>query len=139
MEEQGSTSQHERVLAALAHGSILLAAAFGVGGIVAALLIWLLQRGKSAYVAAQALQALDYQTAVLVITVVGGVGWLILWFAVAGGDIGSMPDWVVPVWIAFPIGVLGPSILYALWGAVRSLGGHDFRYAIVSKLVGRWI
>ena len=87
--------------------------------------------------AAQALQAVIYQIAVLVITVVGGVGWVILWFGVAGGDIGSMPDWVEPVWIAFPIGVLGPSILYALWGAARCLGGHDFRYAIVGKLVGR--
>jgi uncharacterized Tic20 family protein len=130
MEEQGSKTQLERVLAALAHGSI---------GIVGALSIWLVMKGRSAYVRGQALQAVVYQVAVVVLWLVGSIVWVILWFGVAGGDIGSMPDWVEPVWIAFPVGFAVLAILYALWGAVRCLGGHDFRYAIVGKLVDRWI
>ena len=100
MEEQGSKTQLERVLAALAHGSIL----FGVGsillrlvplgsasgtavglafagigfGIVVALCIWLVMKGKSAYVRGQALQAVVYQFAVVVFTMVWRLAWVLL-------------------------------------------------------------
>ncbi len=34
-----------------------------------------------------------------------------------------------------PLAIWGITILYGLWGAVRCLGGYDFRYAII----GRWL
>ncbi len=49
MDEQSGIKQDERVLAALAHGSVLLGPLTnGVGGIVTALVIWLIKRDKSA-------------------------------------------------------------------------------------------
>ena len=69
MSEQTTTTQNERALAALAHGSILLGLfSNGIGGIVTALVIWVVQRQKSAYVAHQALQALVYQVATFLLT-----------------------------------------------------------------------
>ena len=131
MEGQGSQTQLERVLAALAHGSI---------GIAVALAIWLIMRGRSAYVRGQALQAVVYQAAVVVVTVAGPIVWfflcLMIWMDFVGG---AGPDWAEAALFAFPVVFPVLAILYALWGAVRCLGGHDFRYASVSKLVGRWI
>jgi uncharacterized Tic20 family protein len=153
MEEQGSKTKLERVLAALAHGSILLWVPLnivgdgiifglvGMGiGIAVTLSIWLAMKGRSAYVRAQALQAVVYQVAVVVVTAVGSIVWLVLcamiWMDFVGG---GGPAWAEATLFAFAVGLPVLAILYALWGAVRCLGGHDFRYAIVSKLVGRWI
>jgi uncharacterized Tic20 family protein len=155
MEEQGSKTQLERVLAALAHGSILLwvplnivgggiifgRAFVGIGiGIAVALSIWLVMKGRSAYVRGQALQAVVYQVAVVVVTAVGSIVWLVLcvmtWMDFVGG---GGPAWAEATLFAFLVGLPVLAILYALWGAVRCLGGHDFRYPIVSKLVGWWI
>ena len=71
MSEQADPTQDERVLAALAHGSILLGFfTSGIGGMVAALVSWLAERGKSAYASAQALQALVFQVITFVVTMV---------------------------------------------------------------------
>nr|NIV37945.1 DUF4870 domain-containing protein [Anaerolineae bacterium] len=68
MSEQLAPTQDERVLAGLAHGSILLGLfTSGVGGIIAALVIWATQKEKSAYAAAQALQSMVYQAVTFVI------------------------------------------------------------------------
>jgi uncharacterized Tic20 family protein len=59
MNEQLTIAQEDRLLASLAHGGILFGLVTnGIGGIAIALIIWLTQKGKSAYVAAQSLQAL---------------------------------------------------------------------------------
>jgi uncharacterized Tic20 family protein len=160
MEEQVSKTQLERVLAALAHGSILSwvplnivggtiiglgVVGIGIGvcgigiGIAVALSIWLVMKGRSDYVRGQALQAVVYQVAVVVITMVHSYAWMLLLAGILQIDLGSPPRWAgLPLfWI--PVGFQVLANLYALWGAVRCLGGHDFRYAIVSKLVGRWI
>ena len=161
MEEQASKTQLERVLAALAHGSILLgvgsilwrleplgSAGGGIGiiggiiGIGVALCIWLVMKGKSAYVRGQALQAVAYQVAVVVITEVLSMVWGFAFVLLVEGlqiDFGIPPSWGSLTLFALPIGFRVLAILYALWGAVRCLGGHDFRYAIVSKLLRRWI
>ncbi len=163
MEEQGSKMQPERVLAALAHGSILLrlvsldivvGTMVGLGyvaigiGIAVALSIWLVMKGKSAYVRGQALQAVVYQVAVVVVvTMVRAFAWVLLLagMGISMIDLGSPPRWAgLPLWAGLPrywlpLGFQVLAILYALWGAVRCLGGHDFRYAIVGKLAGRWI
>ena len=158
MEEQGSKTQLERVLAALAHGSIL----FGVGsillrlvplgsasgtavglalagigiGIVVALCIWLVMKGKSDYLRGQALQAVVYQVAVVVVTEVLVTVWGFVWVLLVFGLQIPPPGGSLSLF-ALPIGFQVLAILYALWGAVRCLGGHDFRYAIVGKLAGR--
>jgi uncharacterized Tic20 family protein len=146
MGEEGIISQEERVLAGVAHGSILLGVVTsGIGGIGAALLIWLLQKGKSAYVAAQALQALVYQMAVLIVTFVVWCAWGALWLVILLPPLIANPDayehtppaglWVGLILMVIPIAFSVLTTLYALWGAVRCLGGHDFRYAVV----GNWL
>jgi len=56
MTVQTDTKQDERVLAAGAQGSILVTLlTSGLGGVLAATLIWLTQREKSGYAAFQAL------------------------------------------------------------------------------------
>ncbi len=151
MEEQGSKTKLERVLAALAHSSILSwvllnivgGTTVGLGyvgiGIAVALSIWLVMKGKSAYVRGQALQAVVYQVAVVVVTMVWGFAWVPLLAGIFLIDLGSPPRWAGLPLLWIPLGFQVLANLYALLGAVRCLGGHDFRYAIVSKLVGRWI
>ena len=146
MSEQITVKQDEKVLAALAHGSILLGLfTNGVGGIVSALVIWLLQKEKSAYVAAQALQSLVYQTAIFLVTMLAWCCWGVLWMATLLPPIFANPEayettpppglWIGLSLMIVPLGIWGLTILYGLWGAARCLGGHDFKYAVI----GNWL
>jgi uncharacterized protein len=146
MSNQVATTQNERALAALAHGSILLGLfSNGIGGIVTALVLWAVHRQKSAYVAYQALQALVYQVAAFLLTMLVWCCWGILWTAMIvlpmignPGMYDAAPPpgmWVGLALIVVPLGIWALTIIYGLWGAARSLGGHDFKYAII----GRWL
>ncbi len=145
-EQVGAPTQDERVLAGLAHGSILLGIfTSGIGGIITALVIWLVQKEKSAYVAGQALQALVYQGVVFLVTMLAWCCWGALYFAMIFIPLMAEPmayEYAPPVgmWLGLllmlvPIGIWGLTILYALWGAVRCQSGHDFKYVII----GDWL
>jgi hypothetical protein len=43
--------------------------------------------------------------------------------------------WIGLILIVVPAVISFLTVLYGLWGAVRCLGGYDFRYAII----GRWL
>ena len=148
MYERYDTTQDERVLAALAHGSIVIGPLTGgVGGAIAAFLIWLSQRNRSKYAAFQSLQATVYQ--LFTIVVLGaiwtcwGVGWLGMTLTpviVNPGAYEATPP--AGMWIGLLLGLvplaLGALIvLYGLFGAVRCLAGHDFRYALIGRWLGR--
>jgi uncharacterized Tic20 family protein len=144
--EELSVNQDERILAALAHASIVLGLfTSGVGGIVAALVIWLVQKEKSAYAAGQALQAVVYQAATFVLTMLVWCCWGIVFLLLFLPALASNPEayqvappaglWVGLILMVVPFGIWGLTILYALWAAVRCLGGHDFKYVIV----GNWL
>jgi uncharacterized Tic20 family protein len=145
MSDELTVPQDERMLAALAHGGILLGLPTnGIGGIAAALVIWLTQRDRSRYVAFQALQALVYQVVVLLITMVLFGCWGLLWLlmvipsaAIATPPGGGPPPgvWAGLVLLACPLILLAVLMLYGLWGAIRSMGGYDFRYL----LIGDWL
>ena len=146
MSEQNTVPQDERVLAGLAHGSILLGLfTSGLGGILTALVIWLTQKEKSTYVARQALQALGYQIATFLLTMVAWCCWGVLWMLMLLPPIFLNPDayqaappaglWAGLALMIVPFAIWGLTILYGLWGAVRCLGGHDFKYAII----GNWV
>ncbi len=80
MSEEMAPTQNAKTLAALAHGSILLGLfSNGVGGIVAALIIWATQKDKAPYAAAQALQSMVYQGVTFVITMMAWCCWGILY------------------------------------------------------------
>jgi uncharacterized Tic20 family protein len=146
MSEQVATTQNERTLAGLAHGSILLGLfSNGIGGIVTALVIWAVHRQKSAYVAYQALQALVYQVATFLVTMLAWCCWGILWTLMIVAPMISNPGmydaapppsmWWGLALIVVPLAIWALTILYGLWGAARSLGGHDFKYTII----GNWV
>jgi len=144
MTQSTTVSQDEKVLAGLAHGSILLGAfTSGIGGIVAALVIWLTQKDKSPYAASQALQALVYQVATTLLTFVAWCCWGVVWMAMFLPPLMSNPEryevtppaglWIGMFLMVIPLAIWGLTLLYGLWGAVRCLGGHDFKYLIVGK------
>jgi uncharacterized Tic20 family protein len=146
MTEKTVLTQDEKTLAGLAHGSILLGIfTSGMGGIIAALVIWLLQREKSAYVAVQALQSLVYQAVTFLLTMLAWCCWGMLWTALILIPLLGNPGaydvnppaglWVGMFLMIVPFGIWGLTILYGLYGAVRCLGGHDFRYAVI----GNWL
>ncbi len=146
VEERISVTQNERVLAALAHAGVLVGVfTGGLGGIFVALVVWLAEREKSAYAAYQALQALVYQIVTLVVAAVFWMAWLAMWMGMILLPVFANPNaydsappaglWVGLTLMIVPIAVTKLLVLYGLWGAVRCLGGHDFRYA----LVGRWM
>jgi uncharacterized Tic20 family protein len=146
MSQEAALTQEEKTLAGLAHGSILLGVfTSGIGGIVAALVIWAIQKEKSAYVAAQALQALVYQAVTFFITMLAWCCWGILWLILILAPITANPAayqaappaglWVGLALLVIPLGIWGIVILYGLWGAARCFGGHDFKYVII----GNWL
>ena len=146
MSEGEVLSQNERGLAGLAHGSILLGIfTGGIGGIVAALIIWLTQKEKSAYVANQALQALVYQSVTFLLTTVVWCCWAMCWMAAILQPLIADPAayettppvtvWIGLVFMVIPFGVWALIILYGVFGAARAFVGADFKYAIV----GDWL
>jgi uncharacterized Tic20 family protein len=146
MSKQMTLTQDEKTLAGLAHGSILLGIlTSGIGGIIAALVIWIVQKEKSAYVAAQALQALVYQGITFLLTMIVWCCWGVLYTAMILVPLISNPGayeyappaglWVGLFLMIVPFGIWGLAILYGLYGAARCLGGHDFKYV----MIGNWL
>jgi len=131
-------SQNDCTMAALAHGSTLLNLVFPGLGILAALLIWLNVKERSRYAGFQSLQALAFQVAVLLATLLGGIlvaiGWLVsgLLTAVLVGCL------LMPFALLLTLAViLVPiaALVYGLVGAYEVYYGRDFRY----WLVGEWL
>ena len=135
-------SDDERLLAALAHASIIMNTLSGAG-IIAAGAIWVTQRERSAFVGRHALQALLFQFAGLLCVLVGGLAW--------GGcaALGLLPALLRPdlytggpppfFWLALLLGlgllsfVLG-GVAYALVAAAQAWRGHPFSYPLVGRL-----
>ena len=140
----------ERVMAAVAHGAI----AFGFVGIgfllslVITAVIWLASK-RSPYLQAQSDRAGRYQIYVVAINVVAIViwilglallGYLVGWEGLWNGSIqrtgGLGLRWIIVVidglllLVAIPLFVVWyvGTILYGIYGAYRSLRGHDFHY-----------
>ena len=139
-------SQEERTLAALAHGSILLGViTSGVGGIFAAMIIWLTQREKSYFVGRQALQSLVYQISVLLLTFVGFCLWGVLFTLTIVPPMVANPElyqyappvsmWYGMVMLLCPFGMWLATVLYGVWAAIRCWNGADFEYLIIGNLI----
>ena len=148
MSGPGTVTRDERVLAGLAHSSILVGIfTNGVGGIAAALVIWLNQKEKSDYAAFQSLQALVYQAVTFLLVWLLWCCWGVVWVAMILGPLATNPAayekgppaglWVGLALMILPLGIWGLTLLYGLWGAVRCFGGHDFRYAIIGNWLAR--
>jgi uncharacterized Tic20 family protein len=132
----------EKVLAALAHASVILAFFLGPIG---ATIVWVSQRNKSKYIRFHALQAMGYQ-------VLSFWAWFISIFVVAFGVIGASlvittftnessilpPEalfFLQPVIMLMIFGMWGVMFLIGFIGAVFCMVGKDFRYPIL----GSWL
>ncbi len=135
-----NVSDNDRVLASLAHAGILLGLlTSGLGGPIAALVIWLVKRDESPWVAFQALQALIYQLIGIAVAFVSMICWLVLWFASMiplmaspGEPAGPPPGFFLSfslLCVPFFLSILWT--LYGLWGALRAWQGEDFRYVVL--------
>ena len=136
-------SDDERRLAALAHASVI-ANIFNLAGLFAALLIWALERDRSAYVRAHALQALLYQGLVLLLSIVLVALWagclvLSLLPAAVRPDLyrSSPPSsfWIALLGFVLPLGFGLLAGVYGLYGAYQVYRGRDFRYPLAGRVM----
>jgi uncharacterized Tic20 family protein len=116
---QVTPSQEERVMAALAHASVLVHQV----GLIAPLVLWLVNKDKAPYAAYQAKQAFWFHLAVTVIE------WIVIWACILTLGLGLFLLW--PIIVALPLF----STIYGIVGAVHSYNGRDFRYWLISDFV----
>lgn len=125
----------ERTWGMLAHLSTLLNLVTGFGGPIAALVIYLVYKDRSRFVAYHALQAMVFQ---FIWWFGGGVLIGVMWAIV--GVLSAVLVGIVlipfavlctPVFALLPLG----AIIYGFVGAVQTGQGQDFKY----WLVGDWV
>ncbi|NJD59647.1 MAG: hypothetical protein C3F13_12795 [Anaerolineales bacterium] len=128
---QGLSTSEEHTWAMLAHLSILLNLITGFLGVITALVIHLVYKERSNYVAYQSMQAFLFQ----LIWWVGGGLLVGLTWVIAGtltAVIVGICLWPVACLITFiPVAAL----VYGIIGAVKANSGEDFKY----WLIGDWV
>ena len=141
-------TQDERVAAALAHGSVLLSLLTGgLGGFIGATMVWLAQKDQSRYVAFQALQSIVFQTLFLVVSILEtgcyqcAIFLPLIPLLVDPKIARNVPlgVWTCGIFCPLPVLLLLDAVfvIYGLYGAWRTLGGADFRYAIIGRMIER--
>jgi len=129
----GRYTQDEVTMAAIAHGSVLLGLfTSGIGGIIVALIIWLVKKEESAYVAFQALQALVFQIAVLLVTFIAS---LIVWVPTAILMMFFVGICLFPFALFVTVGLPLAGLIYGLYGAIECYNGKDFQYWLVADFL----
>jgi uncharacterized Tic20 family protein len=120
----GMSAQDERTWSMLAHLSVLLNLVTGVGGPIAALIIWLAYKDKSQRVAFHALQSIWYQVAWIVILAVGWLVTGILMFVLIG-------------FLLIPVMMLVSLVpfVHQCYAAYKVYQGVDYRYPIIADMV----
>lgn len=118
MSYDGATSKDERNLAMFAHLSALAGLIFPPGGsVIAPLIVWLTQREKSAFVADQSLEALNFNITVLLAEIACAFLFIV--------GIGVLLSIVVG--IAWLVGTV--------LGAVKASEGQRYRHRFTLRLV----
>jgi hypothetical protein len=125
----------ERTWGMLSHLSVLLNLVTGFGGPIAALIIYLVYRDRSRFVAYHALQAMVFQ---LIWWFGGGVLIGLMWAIVGalsailiGIVLIPVAACITPILMLMPVGAL----IYGVVGAVQVSQGQDFKY----WLAGDWV
>ena len=125
----------ERTWAMMAHLSVLTNLITGFLGPVAALLIYLIYKDRSRYVAYHSLQSFIFQ-----LIWWGGAGALIGLMWAVTGVLSALIVGILLIPIALlltPVFLLMPfaSLIYGIVGAVQTSQGQDFKY----WLIGDWV
>jgi uncharacterized protein len=114
----GAVSKDERNLAMFAHLSAFAGLIFPAGGnVIAPLIVWLTQREKSAFVADQSLEALNFNITVLIAEVACGILFVV----------------GIGVLLAIVLGVAW--LVGTILGAVKASEGQRFRHRFTLRLV----
>lgn len=124
----------ERTWALLAHLSVLLNLVTGFLGVGAALVIYLVYKNRSRYVAYQAMQAFLFQ---LLFWAGGGVLIGIMWAIVGALSAILVGILLIPIALLLtPILLIFPlvALVYGVIGSIETSNGKDFRY----WLIGDW-
>jgi uncharacterized Tic20 family protein len=115
----------------LAHLSVLLNLVSGFLGIIVALLIYLVYKNRSKYVAYHSMQAFLFQ---LIWWLGGGILTALVW--VVTGVLSVVLIGLVLIPLACVISLIPlASLVYGVVGAVQCNNGQDFRY----WLIGDWV
>ncbi|GAH42443.1 unnamed protein product, partial [marine sediment metagenome] len=125
----------EQNWAMLAHLSILLNLITGILGPVVALIIYLVYKDRSRYIAYQSLQSTIFQLIVWV-----GIGLVIgaIWLFTAILSIFLIGLFLIPFSLLATLFLLAlplASLIYGVYAAIKCSHGEDFRY----WLVGDWV
>jgi len=120
-------SQEERTWAMLAHLLSLLGYFGGIAQYVAPLIIYIIYRNQSKFVAFHALQSLYFQLALLVIA----TAYILLGIVSCGALFFLLP-------VAGPAFAIGAA-LYTIFAAVKSHEGEWFEYPIVGRRARRQV
>jgi uncharacterized Tic20 family protein len=122
-------TNEEMTVSALAHASVVLSfLTGGLGGVAAALVIWLIYKDKSRYVAFQAAQALVFQLAVAATLIAGGLTMVVSFVTICLIPLGLV---LLLALIALPF----VALIYGLYAAYETYYGKDFTYAWVGDFV----
>ncbi len=131
---QPMSPSDERTWAMLAHLSVLLNLVTGFLGVAAALIIYLIYRDRSRYVAYQSMQAFLFQ---LIFWAGGGLLIGAMWAVVGALSAVLIGILLIPfavlltfVFLLMPLAAL----VYGIIGAIGTSNGEDFRY----WLIGDW-
>ena len=120
----GMSAQDERTWSMLAHLSTLLNLITGIGGPVAALVIWLVYKDRSQRVTFHALQSLWYQVAWIVILFAYFIVSFILTFVIIG----------IFMFFLMPLIALVP-IVHQCYAAYKVNQGVDYRYPVIADMI----
>ncbi len=110
-------TQEERNWALGAHLSGLLGYVLVVGSVIGPLVIWLVKKEESDYIAEQALEALNFQITILILSLICAVLTLC----------------VVGVFLLIPLVVAG--LVLTIMAAVAASRGEPYRYPFSLRLV----
>ena len=128
---QPLSPSEERTWAMLAHLSVLANLVTGFLGPLVALIIYLVNKDRSRYVAYHALQSFYFQLVFWVGTgIVATVSWIVSGI-LAAVLIGCLCMPVSLILSLLPLGAL----IYGIIGAVECNAGRDFKYWLVSDWV----
>lgn len=128
---QPLSTADERTWAMLAHLSVLVNLFTGVLGPVAALIIYLVYKDRSRYVAYQAMQSFIFQ---LIVIIGGGTLVAISWALSTALAVVIIGFLCMPIALLLTIAVvLAP--IYSIIGAIQCNSGQDFKY----WLIGDWV
>jgi hypothetical protein len=125
------TPSEERTWAMLAHLSVLLNLVTGVLDPIAALIIYLIYRDRSRYVAYHSLQSLLLQ---LIVWLGGGLITAFVWMVVGTLSMIIIGLCLIPFAILVSFIPLA-ALVYGVIGAIQTNQGQDFRY----WLIGDWV